>query len=102
MAGPLTAFTPDTITDHARLSDRLQEIRLTGKNESRGDLDRNAFSFASAIHDRDGEVIAAVSVAGTIDRLKPDSPPRLRGLVDEAARRISEAMGWRPRPPGAI
>ena len=102
LAGPLTAFTPDTITDPAKLSDRLHEIRLTGKNESRGDLDRNAFSFASAIHDRDGEVIAAVSVAGTIDRLKPDSPPRLRGLVDEAARRISEAIGWRPRPPGAI
>lgn len=102
LEGPLQAFTPSTITDPEVLSRRLAAIRETGTNESRGDLDANAFSIASAIYDRDGEVVAAVSVAGTLDRLKPGSEPQLRMLVDEAASRISEALGWRQRMTAAI
>ncbi|MCP8940372.1 IclR family transcriptional regulator [Alsobacter sp. SYSU M60028] len=102
LAGPLRAFTPNTITDPAELAARLAAIRETGRNESRGDLDVNAFSFASAIHDAEGEVIAAVSCAGRLDRLPAGSEPRLRDLVDEAASRISEAMGWRQRFNAAV
>jgi IclR family KDG regulon transcriptional repressor len=101
LAGPLPAFTPNTITDRSTLETRLAAIRETGMNESRGDLDANAFSFSSAIFDRDGEVIAAVSVAGTVDRMQPGSATRLKRLVSEAAHRISEAIGWRPRAPSA-
>jgi IclR family KDG regulon transcriptional repressor len=102
LAGPLTAFTPNTITDARTLKKRLKQIRETGTNESRGDLDANAFSFASAVYDRGGQVVAAVSVAGTLDRLVPGSESNLRRLVGEAAVRISEALGWRQHWPAAV
>ncbi len=102
LAGPLQSFTTTTTTDRAALERRLAVIRDTGRNESRGDLDANAFSFASAIHDRSGEVVAAVSVAGTLDRLEPGDDRKLPALVDEAAERISEAMGFRQRFAGAV
>ncbi len=90
------------LADRAALDERLDAIRRTGTNESRGDLDRNAFSIAAAIRGRDGEVIAAVSVAGTIEHLGEGVADAYRAAVDEASRRCSEAMGWRPRPAGAI
>lgn len=102
LASDLEAFTPNTLVDPEKLAERLAVIRETGRNESRDDLDVDSFSFAAAIRGRDGDVIAAVSVAGKIGHLTPGTSERLRGLVDEAARRISEAMGWRPRGPGAV
>lgn len=102
LAGPLQSFTTTTTTDRAALERRLAVIRDTGRNESRGDLDANAFSFASAIHDRSGEVVAAVSAAGTLDRLEPGDDRKLPAIVDEAAERISEAMGFRQRFAGAV
>ncbi len=102
LSEPLQSFTPTTTTDRALLEERLTAIRETGRNESRGDLDANAFSFASAIHDRSGEVVAAVSVAGTLDRLEPGDDRKLPHLVAEAAERISEAMGFRQRFAGAV
>ncbi len=102
LAAPLERYTPTTTTDPAALAERLARIRETGRNDSRGDLDANGFSFASAIYDRNGDVVAAVSIAGTLDRLEPGLEPRLRGLVDDAASRISEAIGFRQRLPNAV
>jgi DNA-binding IclR family transcriptional regulator len=47
-------------------------------------------------------VVAAVSVAGTLDRLEPGDEGRLPKLVAEAAERISESMGFRLRFAGAV
>ncbi|MHB2168582.1 IclR family transcriptional regulator [Alsobacter sp. R-9] len=102
LAGPLEKYTPTTTSDPAALRERLARIRETGRNDSRGDLDANGFSFASAIHDRNGEVVAAVSVAGTLDKLEAGLEPRLRQMVHDAAGRISEAIGFRHRLPSAV
>lgn len=102
LSAPLRAFTPETVTNRRVLEKRLKAIRETGTNASYGDLDPNAFSFASAVYDRDGEVIAAVSVAGMIDALRPGEEGRVRAHVAQAARRISEAIGWRQSWPAAV
>lgn len=102
LSTPLKAFTPDTLTSRRVLEKRLKAIRETGANESYGDLDPDAFSFASAVYDRDGDVIAALSVAGMIDALKPGDEEQIRTLVAQAARRISEAVGWRQSWPVAV
>jgi len=102
LSGPLETFTATTTTDRVALERRLAAIRDSGRNESRGDLDANAFSFAHAIHDRSGDVVAAISVAGSLDRLETGDEDRLPKLVAEAAERISEAMGFRLRFAGAV
>ena len=99
---PLKAFTPETVTNRRVLEKRLKAIRETGTNESYGDLDSNAFSFASAVYGRDGEVIAAVSVAGMIDALKTGDEEQISAQVRQAARRISEAVGWRENSLAAV
>ncbi len=102
LSGSLRAFTPQTVTNRRALEKRLKAIRATGANESFGDLDPNAFSFASAVFDSGGDVIAAVSVAGMIDTLKSGDKEKVRGVVAQAARRISEAIGWRQSWPAAV
>ena len=61
MALQLAQKTGESVTDAVTeaIRERLARIRETGRNDSRGDLDANGFSFASAIHDRNGEVVAA-------------------------------------------
>jgi IclR family KDG regulon transcriptional repressor len=93
----LDRYTDRTITDPKRLLDVLSQIRRTGVNESRGDLDKDAFSFAAAIYGREGEVVAALSVAGPVERLTDALAEDFRRRVRSTARRISEALGYRPK-----
>jgi len=95
--GPLPVHTPATITDPKRLAAVLDTIRQTGFNESHGDLDADAFSFASPVFARDGSVAAALSIAGPASRLDPALADEYRALVRSTAARISAGLGWRPK-----
>jgi IclR family KDG regulon transcriptional repressor len=102
LAGPLERFTPATIVDGEPLRTLLAAIRATGTNESRGDLDPDAFSFAAAIREAGGQVTAAVSIAGSAEGLTEERSEFYRRLVRETAQRISAAMGYRPKLRAAI
>jgi len=95
LSGDLPAFTPKTITDPNALRAVLKGLALTGVNESHGDYDRDAFSFAAVIRGADAEVIGALSIAGQAARLDEAKAARYRRLVLLSAGRISEALGWR-------
>jgi IclR family transcriptional regulator, KDG regulon repressor len=102
LAGPLQRFNDATIIDPAMLRPVLERIGRSGANESFGDLDTEAFSFAQAIRDGQGEVVAAVSVAGGRARLTEAKADDHRRLVREMAARISEALGYRVRLAAAV
>jgi IclR family KDG regulon transcriptional repressor len=97
LTAPLPRYTERTVTDPAQLEALLANIRRTGVNESHGDLDRDAFSFAAAVYGRSGEVVAALSVAGLASRLDDGRAETYRRLARDTARRLSEALGWRPK-----
>lgn len=94
LAGPLTAFTPASDIDPRALMRSLEKIRRTGMNESRGDLDADAFSFAAPVRDHSGQVIAALSIAGPYTRLTPATAARYRGLVRDHTLKLSRELGW--------
>jgi IclR family KDG regulon transcriptional repressor len=94
LAGPLTAFTPTSDAEPQALMRSLEKIRKTGMNESRGDLDAGAFSFAAPVRDHSGQVIAALSIAGPYTRLTPATAARYRGLVRDHTLKLSRELGW--------
>ncbi|MEJ8671987.1 IclR family transcriptional regulator [Streptomyces sp. MS1.AVA.1] len=93
LAGPLTSFTPYTITDPARLRRMLADVRRTGVAVSSRQVTDDALSVAAPIRSPGGPIAAAVSV------VVPQADAQVPVLVPAvrlAARGISRALGWRP------
>ncbi|GGL79299.1 transcriptional regulator [Streptomyces fumigatiscleroticus] len=96
-AGPLISFTPYTITDPERLRRVLAEVRRTGTAVSDRQITEDAVSVAAPVRGPDGTVAAAVSV------VVPHTDAQVPALIPAvrlAARGISRALGWQPRPAG--
>ncbi|MEU9449673.1 IclR family transcriptional regulator [Streptomyces sp. NPDC048277] len=92
-AGPLSSFTPYTITDPARLRRSLAEVRRTGVAVSSRQVTDDALSVAAPVRGATGQVAAAVSVVvPQADAQVPTLVPAVR----LAARGISRALGWQP------
>lgn len=62
LAGPLRAYTADTITDAGRLRSLLAEIRRTGYALCPGFIDADATGIAVPLGDGRAQVVAALSV----------------------------------------
>jgi DNA-binding IclR family transcriptional regulator len=92
-SGRLTAITPHTITDPASLLASLPKVRRQGFAVVAEENIRGVLSVGAPIRDRNGRVLAALSVAFpkyleaglTLQSVTP--------LVTGAARRVSQAVG---------
>jgi IclR family KDG regulon transcriptional repressor len=96
LAEPLEAFTPYTITDREKLRETLERIRANGYNIALNDLDEGAFSVAAPIYGNDGEVIAAISVAGAVARYNEEKRAIYLKAVRDAAAAISSKLSIHP------
>ncbi|MFE9687612.1 IclR family transcriptional regulator [Streptomyces sp. NPDC006285] len=95
-AGPLTGFTPHTLTDPAALRRALAEVRRTGAAVSDRQITDDALSVAAPVRGAGGPVVTAVSV------VVPERDARTPALIPAvrlAARGISRALGWQPDDP---
>lgn len=95
LKSPLEAFTPRTITDPAKLESVSSLIRQTWFAISFGELEPFTAELAVPLLGAEGEVVAALSVAG-VDRAFLD-PQRLRFFVeqlDAAAKELSAQFGF--------
>lgn len=95
LSGPLEAFTPYTVTDPEKLRQLLDRIRMNGYNIALNDLDDGAFSVAAPIIGANGEVIAAISVAGAMVRFNEERRESYIQAVREAAEQISAKLSLR-------
>jgi len=85
--------TPYTITTHAALLAELDAVRQQGWAENVNESEVGVASVAAPIRDATG-VVAAVSIAGPIQRLEDAALRRhVRPVVDAAAA-ISRRLGW--------
>jgi DNA-binding IclR family transcriptional regulator len=94
LARGLPAFTRQTITDPATLRVELADIRQSGYAIADEDLDVGGAAVAAPIRDWSGEVVAAISVAGPIARVRDCLNTVLRVAVVAAAARISNQLGY--------
>jgi DNA-binding IclR family transcriptional regulator len=91
---PLTAQSPTTKGEVLEL---LGDTLRTGYAVSDGDVTVGMGSIGAPIFDSTGQVVAAISVGGLTALILGDSrQDHVIELVTAGARRISEAMGYRP------
>ena len=88
-------FTPETITDPTILKDQLAEIKKAGfaivKSEFRSDV----ISIAAPVLDENGEVIAALSLAGPVFRMDhPEIIEEYQQAVIHTAKTLSIRIGY--------
>lgn len=91
LAGTLSAQTPDTITDPARVRAVVDEVRERGYSVNVGGLSLGISSLGAPIEGASG-VIAALSVSGPSSRITEDRFDELGTQVRDAAARISRAL----------
>ncbi|MBN1372511.1 MAG: IclR family transcriptional regulator [Anaerolineaceae bacterium] len=95
--GPLEALTERTIVDPTQLRVELEKIRRQGYAVSFGEWILDASGVAAPIFDRNGEVLAALTISGPTQRFQGDVLPEYIEKVKRVARVISAGMGYRGR-----
>lgn len=107
----LAAYTPDqldeylrtkqlapigsqTITDPARLKAELEAIRINGIAWSTMETTTDAIALAAPIRNKNGSIIATISVAGPIERFSVEKEPVWLDAMNKASSDISSAFGF--------
>ncbi|MBN8291781.1 IclR family transcriptional regulator [Rhodobacter sp. NTK016B] len=97
VARSLVAYTMRSITDPDALRAQLAQIREQGYAVAIGEVNEDAKGVASPVRDRHGDVVAALSIAGPMNRLGEDTIARYVALQHDTIRQIEAAWanGWR-------
>jgi len=76
----------------AGFRDRMAVIRRAGFHLSLGELEPGIGAAAVPLTGEDGEVLAALALVGTVDRLQALGAARLQAVLGKAAAQVREAM----------
>lgn len=90
----LKSFAAGTITDKARLRETIQQTKKDGYAISRSELENHTSAIAAPIFNHKGEVVAGISMAGIEAHYQAEQVPLFAEKVKEAARQISERLGY--------
>ncbi len=91
--GGMHAFTPQTITERHDLVADLAKVRELGYSVDNEEIESGLRCIGAAIRGHDGEIIAAISIAGPSSRLRVEDIESYGALVSAAASEISAALG---------
>ncbi len=91
---PLLPLTNRTIIDPQALRIELQKVRIAGCAVSYGEWVEDAAGVAAPILNQEGEVVAALSISGPIQRFNQEKVPNYCMEVKRVAAQISERMGY--------
>jgi len=92
----LTRRTSLTIASHQELYMELIATRKRGYAVERGENEAGALCIGAPIFDRDGRVVAAISLSAPVSRITPADESELGTAVAEAAQTISGRLGHAP------
>jgi len=88
-------YTKNTISDKLTLAAELQSIRNQGYAVDDEEHEYGVRCVAAPIRNRDGKVVAALSISGPTIRMTDDRMGILRGLVVDAVEEISNELGYK-------
>lgn len=91
----LSRYTSATITDRGALVAELAQIREQGFSEARDDYEVGAGGVGVPVRAHGGEVAAAISLTMPNMRFDAERRERALRLLQEAARGMSEQLGYR-------
>ncbi|MFN8565400.1 MAG: IclR family transcriptional regulator [Anaerolineae bacterium] len=84
--------------DRLTLERRLAQIRLDGYAIVADELDQGAHSVAAPIYSQQGQVIAAISIAGPSSRFSTERIAWYVDLICDASGEISRSLGYQAAP----
>ncbi|HWM36829.1 MAG TPA: IclR family transcriptional regulator [Streptomyces sp.] len=93
IAEGLRGFTGTTITDPDRLRAELEETRSRGYATNSGEWRSDVSAVASAVVGESGLPFASISINVPTSRMTDEARPEFGALVNEAAKRVSAALG---------
>jgi DNA-binding IclR family transcriptional regulator len=94
---PLTAFTPNTVTDPKHLREELALIRERGYAINRGEYRGEIVGVAAPVRNHLGAVVASVSISGPSYRFGITRAKSFAPAIVAAALSISRKLGWAPQ-----
>ena len=94
---PLARLTDKTITTLSALRHELARIRERGYATAIEELEAGFVAVGAPVRNHQGRAVAAISIGGPSIRLTEDRLADVAGHVVQAARRISEELGYRMR-----
>jgi DNA-binding IclR family transcriptional regulator len=89
----LKAITPKTVIDREELIHQLDQSNMRGFAIDDEENEEGLYCFAAPIYNADGEIEAAISVAGPKERIKRNESETLTHLL-ETSKSISESLGY--------
>ncbi len=92
----LRPYTDRTITDPSDLREELERVKRRGYAVSCGELDSGVYSVGAPIHNALGRLEAGVTIVGPESRWTEEVHPSQVEKTLQAARWISELLGYRP------
>jgi IclR family KDG regulon transcriptional repressor len=92
---PLRKYTEKTITSPDALRQQLESIRQQGYSLDDEELELGIRAVAAPIRDIGGEIIAAVSIPGPINRMTPERIKTITASLVDKAQIVSRRMGWK-------
>lgn len=91
---PLPRFTEHTITSGDKLRRELARIRTLGYATVRDELEIGYAAVAAPVFSHEGRAVAALCVGGPAARLTPERLAEIAPLVQQAAERTSQRLGF--------
>lgn len=88
------AYTANTPTDPAQVRALIESVRANGYSISYGELAEGSVAIAVPVMGRQGRALAALSIAGPVDRLVQERFPEYIRRLKEAASEIVAALGY--------
>lgn len=92
----LRRYTENTVTDADQLRQDLESIRAAGYAQTCGEMDRGVCAVSVPIWNGFGRLEAALNLSGPMERWTPERTAFYIQATQEAAARISQALGYRP------
>ncbi len=81
-------------TDASYYLEKIKEIRIKGYSVSYEDVTLGVSSIGAPVFDHTGNVVGAISLSSTIYRFPPEREEEFAQLVLNAAKEISQSLGW--------
>ena len=87
---------PNSVTDSDQLKAQLIQIKKQGYSICIDEMHENVVSIAASVRDYTGDVVAAVSVVGTRERIHDGKINPFVETIIEAAKEVSIRLGYIP------
>lgn len=98
LAQPLAMHTDHTLTCPEDLRRQLEDVRRSGYAVDDEELEVGIRAVSAPVRNRDGKVVAAMSIAGPATRLTQERVPQIAQDLAATAANLSRRMGWPGEP----